>query len=161
MNTLVIYDSLYGNTRIIAQAITDAIPGDVKMVHVNEVNASQLSIYDLLIVGAPTHGGRASEAVSSLLGQIEAAALIGVKVAAFDTRLTWWWLRLFGFAAPKIARSLIKKGGELVGAAEGFFVTGGEGPLQDGEVERAAAWAKEILNSLQVVRKRRAELALR
>ena len=144
MKTLVIYDSLYGNTRIIAQAITDAIPGDVKMVHVNEVNASQLSIYDLLIVGAPTHGGRASEAVSSLLGQIEAAALIGVKVAAFDTRLTWWWLRLFGFAAPKIAMTLKKKGGTLIGTPEGFFVTGGEGPLQDGEVERAAAWAREI-----------------
>ena len=144
MNTLVIYDSLYGNTRIIAQAITDAIPGDVKMVHVNEVNASQLGIYDLLIVGAPTHGGRASEAVSSLLGQIEAAALIGVKVAAFDTRLTWWWLRLFGFAAPKIALTLKKKGGTLIGTPEGFFVTGGEGPLQDGEVERAAAWAREI-----------------
>jgi flavodoxin len=144
MNTLVIYDSLYGNTRIIAQAITDAIPGDVKMVHVNEVNASQLSIYDLLIVGAPTHGGRASEAVSSLLGRIEAAALIGVKVTAFDTRLTWWWLRLFGFAAPKIAMTLKKKGGTLIGTPEGFFVTGGEGPLQDGEVERAAAWAREI-----------------
>jgi len=144
MNTLVIYDSLYGNTRIIAQAITDAIPGDVKMVHVNEVNASQLGIYDLLIVGAPTHGGRASEAVSSLLGRIEAAALIGVKMAAFDTRLTWWWLRLFGFAAPKIAMTLKKKGGTLIGTPEGFFVTGGEGPLQDGEVERAAAWAREI-----------------
>jgi flavodoxin len=144
MNTLVIYDSLYGNTRIIAQAITDAIPGDVKMVHVNEVNASQLGIYDLLIVGAPTHGGRASEAVSSLLGRIEAAALIGVKVTAFDTRLTWWWLRLFGFAAPKIAMTLKKKGGTLIGTPEGFFVTGGEGPLQDGEVERAAAWAREI-----------------
>jgi hypothetical protein len=65
-------------------------------------------------------------------------------VAAFDTRLTWWWLRLFGFAAPKIAMTLKKKGGTLIGTPEGFFVTGGEGPLQDGEVERAAAWAREI-----------------
>lgn len=144
MKTLVIYDSLYGNTRITAQAITDSIPGDVNMVHASEVNASQLSIYDLLIVGAPTHGGRASEVVSRLLGRIEAAALVGVKVAAFDTRLTWWWLRLFGFAAPKIAMTLKKKGGTLIGTPEGFFVTGGEGPLQDGEVERAAAWAREI-----------------
>ena len=106
MKTLVVYDSLYGNTRTIAQAITDAIPGEVNLVHIGEVNASKLSIYDLLIVGAPTHGGGASEAVRNLLERIESPALAGTKVAAFDTRLTWRFLRLFGFAAPKIARSL-------------------------------------------------------
>jgi hypothetical protein len=54
-------------------------------------------------------------------------------------------LRLVGFAAPKIAKSLEKKGGTLVCAGEGFFVTGSKGPLKEGEVERAAAWAKEIV----------------
>ena len=37
MKTLVVYDSLYGNTRTIAQAITDAIPGEVNLVHIGEV----------------------------------------------------------------------------------------------------------------------------
>ncbi len=151
MKTLVVYDSMYGNTRMIAQAITDAIPDDVRMVHVNELDASQLRDCDLLIVGAPTHGAAPSEAVKELLQQIEASSLAGIKVAAFDTRLAWGFLRLFGFAAPKITQSLKKKGGEVVCAAEGFIVVGSEGPLKEGEVARAAAWAKEI--TAQVERK--------
>ena len=53
MKTLVVYDSLYGNTRTIAQAIGDAIPGEVEVLQVGDVNASELEAYDLLIVGAP------------------------------------------------------------------------------------------------------------
>lgn len=145
MKTLVVYDSLYGNTRIIAQAIAGAMPGDVQMVHVKELDVSQLRGYDLLIVGAPTHGGRPSDAVKGLLQRLSATSLAGIKVAAFDTRLPWGILRLFGFAAPKIARGLKKKGGQLVCAAAGFLVVGSEGPLQEGEAARAAAWAKEIV----------------
>lgn len=144
MNTLVVYDSLYGNTRMIAEAIASAIAGDVTLRPAGEVNASTLGEYDLLVAGAPTHGGRASEPFQEMLAQVPAGALGGVDVAAFDTRLTWWWIRPFGFAAPKIARSLEKKGGNLVAPAEGFLVTGGEGPLKEGEVERAAAWAGEV-----------------
>lgn len=145
MKTLVVYDSLYGNTRTIAEAIAGAIPGEVKLAHAGEVDASSLGEYDLLVAGAPTHGGRASEPFQELLKQVPASALGGVNVATFDTRLTWWWIRPFGFAAPKIARSLEKKGGTLLRSGEGFFVTGGEGPLKDGEVERAAAWARDVV----------------
>ena len=151
MKTLIVYDSLYGNTKIIAEAMAEAIRGEVKVVHVSDVDCSSLDRYDLLVVGAPTHGGRASEAAIGLLGSMEAAALTGVKVAAFDTRLTWGFLRLFGYAAPKLARTLESKGGTLVGKAEGFFVTGGEGPMKEGEVERAAAWAQAIAAQVERV----------
>ena len=60
MKTLVVYDSLYGNTKTIAQTIGDAIPGEVEVVHVGEAEASGLEAYDLLVVGAPTHGARPS-----------------------------------------------------------------------------------------------------
>lgn len=149
MKTLVIYDSLYGNTKIIAQAISDAIAdrtaGEVKMVHVSEVNVSELGEFNLLVAGGPTQQAQPSPPVKELLEKIPDGALKGVKVAAFDTRMTMKWLLIIGTAAPKIARSLKNKGGLLVGTAEGFFVSGGEGPLVEGEVERAAAWAKGIL----------------
>jgi hypothetical protein len=51
---------------------------------------------------------------------------------------------IFGYAADPIAKGLVKKGAELKGTAEGFFVNASEGPLRDGELERAAAWAKEL-----------------
>jgi flavodoxin len=147
MKTLVVYDSLYGNTKIIAQAIGEAISGEVEVLHVSDAKASGLGAYDLLIVGAPTHGARPSDDVRAFLDQIQAGALAGINVAGFDTRLTNRLILLFGTAAPKIAKALQTKGGTLVGSPEGFFVTGGEGPLREGEVERAGRWAQGLAGS--------------
>jgi hypothetical protein len=47
----------------------------------------------------------------------------------------------------RIANNLKGKGGNLVAPPEGFFVTGKEGPLKEGELERAAGWAKGIVES--------------
>ena len=147
MKALVIYDSLYGNTKTIAQAIGDALPGEVEVLHVDDVNVPSLASYGLLIAGAPTHGARPSPDMRGFLDQIQAPALEGVNVAGFDTRLTNRLILFFGTAAPKIVTALKKKGGTLVGTPEGFFVTGGEGPLKEGEIARAAAWAKGLVGS--------------
>ena len=145
MKTLVVYDSVHGNTEKIARAIGDAVTGEVKVLYVGEVDPAELEEFDLLIVGAPTHGGRPTEAMQDLLNKVPPSALQGANVAAFDTRIPTKWVRLFGYAAPRIAGKLEKKGGTLMGAPEGFFVEGTEGPLSEGELERAAAWAKEIV----------------
>jgi flavodoxin len=144
MKTLVVYDSLYGNTKTIAQSIGDAIPGEVTVMHVGDVPVSGLEVYDLLVVGAPTHGAKPSPDMQAFLDQIGERDLAGGKVAAFDTRMTNKLITLFGTAAPKIAKALQAKGGTVVGSAEGFYVTGGEGPLKDGEVERASRWAQGL-----------------
>ena len=146
MKTLVVYDSVYGNTGIIAQAIGDAIPGEVQVLRVGEVNAPELETVDLLILGSPTHGSLPTEAVQRLVEKIGAPARAGAKLATFDTRLSWRFLLRWGFAAPKLANTLKEKGWTLAGAPEGFFVKGlKKGPLKRGEAERAAAWAKEIV----------------
>ena len=147
MKTLVVYDSVHGNTERIAKAIGDAIAGDVGVLRAGQVSASELERLDLLIVGAPTYGGRPTEAIQDFLGEVPASVLEGTNVAAFDTRLTAKWVRIFSYAAPRIAGRLKKKGGTLLGAPEGFFVKGAIGPLKEGEVERAAGWAKEIVRS--------------
>ena len=149
MKTLVVYDSLYGNTRTIAQVIGEAIPGEVEVVRVGEVNVGDLETVDLLIIGTPTHGALPTEAVQGLVERLGPPAREGAKVATFDTRLTWWFLeRWGGFAAPKMADALKEKGWTLAGAPGGFFVKGlRKGPLKRGEVDRAAAWAKALVES--------------
>jgi flavodoxin I len=145
MKALVVYDSVYGNTEKIAQAIGEAITGEVSVARAAEVDVSELESLDLLVVGAPTHGGRPSPAMKELLEKVQAHALDGIEVAAFDTRHASKLARIFGFAAGRIAKSLKKEGGTLVLPPEGFFVEGTEGPLKEGELERAALWAKEIV----------------
>jgi len=147
MKALIVYDSVYGNTEKIARAIAEAITpsGEVKVLGVGEANPSELESTDLLIVGSPTHGGRPTPAVQNLLKK--GPKLQGINVAAFDTRIQTKLVGVFGYAAGRIANNLKKKGGNLIASPEGFFVTGGQGPLKEGELERAAAWAKGMLES--------------
>jgi flavodoxin I len=149
MKMLVVYDSVYGNTEIIARAIGEALPGEVQVLRVGQVNAGDLETLDLLIIGSPTHGALPTEAVQGLVERIGSPAREGAQVATFDTRLTWKFLeRWGGFAAPKMADTLEEKGWTLASAPGGFFVKGlKKGPLKRGEAERAAAWAKGLVGS--------------
>jgi len=140
--TLVIYDSIYGNTERIAQTIAEATGGLVR--RAVDVQPGDWAGLDLLIVGSPTHGGWYTEAIRDLLKATP--ALAGVKVACFDTRTrSKIGAFLFGFAAPRIARSLQASGGRLVAPPEGFIVSGTQGPLLAGELERAAGWARRLV----------------
>ncbi len=159
MTALVIYDSLYGNTEKIARAIGAALgtPEEVQVLHTGSVQPGGLTGLRLLIVGSPTQRFNAMPAVASLLKELPGKSLEGVRVAAFDTRypeseiartpVLAFFVKLAGrgaYAAMHIARSLRQKGGRLVVPPEGFYVGGMEGPLLDGELERAADWAGQI-----------------
>jgi flavodoxin len=154
MKTLLVYDSVYGNTEKIARTIAGAIaPSDaVTLLRAGEANPLALAAIDLLIVGSPTQGGRPTPAMQEFLSKIPANALKKVDVTAFDTRFSAQdkglglrlLLRLVGYAAGRMADSLQAKGGELTTPPEGFIVEDKEGPLKEGELERAADWAKGI-----------------
>ncbi len=148
MKNLVIYDSQFGNTEKIAQAIAESISASA--VKVSNINNSSLDGLDILVVGSPTQGGRATAALNSFLEQIPAGKLEGVKVAAFDTRLDEkdvnfalkLLIKTIGYAAPKIVKILVSKGGKEIIPSEGFIVKGKSGPLADGEIERSKEWIK-------------------
>jgi flavodoxin I len=144
MKALVVYDSVYGNTEKIARAIGSAITGDVRVLRAGEVSLSELESVDLLIVGAPTQGGRATPPVRDFLNKVAGPAVKGRNVAAFDTRISAKWVGIFGYAAGRIAKNLKSKGANLIVNPEPFFVEGTQGPLKEGELERAASWAKEL-----------------
>ncbi|MFZ5881936.1 MAG: flavodoxin family protein [Chloroflexota bacterium] len=150
-NSNVIYDSVFGNTEKIAQAIAAAL--QTSALPVGQVTADQLRGLDLLVVGSPTRGFRPTEGIAKFLNGLSKEHLADVRVAAFDTRIVLETidskaLRFLvdkgGYAASTIAKTLEKKGGVLAAPPEGFFVTGEQGPLKDGELERAAAWAEHL-----------------
>jgi flavodoxin I len=152
MKALIIYDSMFGNTEKIAQAIGDGLTGDVKVVRVGDVRPSELRTSDLFIFGSPVHGGRATPAIDTFVKQLPTNFIEGKSVAAFDTRFEseekGIGLRLLmsviHYAAPRLAKALVKKGGILVAEPEGFIVENKEGPLKQGELERASKWAKQM-----------------
>jgi flavodoxin I len=149
MGVLIVYDSVYGNTEKIARAIGSAIDGEVKLVRVNEANLTDLNSVEMLIVGSPTQGGRPTKAIQSFIDNIPEDAVKGVKLLTFDTRFSNKLVGIFGNAASRIANVLKTRGANLVLPAEGFFVKGEKGPLKDGEIDRAASWAKKFSGSLK------------
>jgi flavodoxin len=154
MKILVVYDSYFGNTEKVAQAIGEAL-GDAAVKRPGDVEAGELSGLDLLIVGSPTRAFRPSDAVKDFLKKIPSGGLKGVKVASFDTRIARedtsnpvlrFMIGVFGYAAKPIRDKLARRGGTPVGEPAGFIVLDTEGPLKDGELERAAAWAGSLVS---------------
>ena len=163
MKVLIVYDSEFGNTEQIALAMGNALASqaDVTTIRVSELKPDHLTGLQLLIAGSPTQRFRPTIAMSNLLKGMPDKSLHGVKIAAFDTRLTWseisktpvlaFFVKLYGnaYAARPMADMLKKKGGELIVPPEGFFVDGMKGPLSQGELERAATWVNQILAKMQ------------
>jgi flavodoxin I len=157
MKTLVVYDSTYGNTEKIAKAIGTGIAGDVRVLRTGEAGNIEITPGDLLIAGSPTQGFNASVSVRKYLDNIPAGGLNGVITASFDTRMPSddvgkglrFIMKVGGYAAPRIAVTLKKKGGSLIVPPECFFVKGKEGPLKDGEPERATKWAVALNSKMK------------
>ena len=156
MKVLTVYDSYFGNTEKIAHAIGNALDsqGDAEVLRVSKVKLEQVTGLELLIVGSPTRKFRPSAPITRLLKGIARKGLVGVRVAAFDTRFSAsdqesaflrTLLSTFGYAAKPIANRLTRLAGELIIPPEGFIVEDTEGPLKEGELERAADWARQII----------------
>jgi len=148
---LVVYDSYFGNTEQIAQAIATRIGGQAKKVH--EVTEEDLAGLKVLFAGSPTRAFRPTPAILAFISDLDPAAMQDVKAAAFDTRIPKdktdsgflrFMINLFGYADKKIAKKLEKSGASLTLESEGFGVEGTEGPLLEGELDRAKAWAEKI-----------------
>lgn len=160
MRALVVYESMFGNTQKIAEAIAGglALTMTTDIVEAGSAGRSLAGV-DLLVVGGPTHAfgmsrestresahDRTSGTVVSKAGGIREwiAALDadGTPFATFDTKVER--PRLPGSAAHAARRHLRRRGLRPVAAATSFHVTGMEGPLADGEEERARRWGEEL-----------------
>lgn len=158
MKALVVYDSQFGNTEQIARAVADGLGAETAALHAGEFTAAALAGVGLLVVGSPTQRFHATPPVDALL---EGRDLHGLRAAAFDTRLDVAevdsrMLRMAvkvagdnAWAATRIATQLAKDGATLVAPPEGFVVLDTEGPLREGELERAKAWGETLLASLR------------
>jgi Flavodoxin domain len=160
MNTLVVYESMWGNTRAVAEAVADPLGEDVTLVDVADAPEQLPADLDLLVVGGPTHAFSMSRAstrrdavakgaptdhvergIREWLGDLVASDR--VQVATFDTRVGS--VRHLPGSAAKAAGREVRRDhlGRLVGRAS-FYVDDMAGPLLEGELDRARAWGEEL-----------------
>lgn len=145
MNTLVAYDSQFGNTEKIAQQIASTLGefGSAHAARITELGAHALDGMDLLVVGGPTQAWSATPAVKIFLGRLDPPKIERLFFAGFDTRLNKpGWLT--GSAARGIDKQLRRLFARVLMAPASFLVKETEGPLVEGELERAAKWAHDL-----------------
>jgi len=172
MRAVIIYESMFGNTHAIADAIGKGLESldNVALVPVVEAGRERLGDADLLVVGGPTHfhgmsrtrtrkwaASTAQNPKKDLVldrdaqgpgmrGWLRSLGHGHTKVAAFDTRFTGPAV-LRGRASRQISRKLRRHGFEVVAKPESFFVTL-ENHLQPGEEARAQEWGKRLAASV-------------
>jgi hypothetical protein len=165
MRTLIVHESMYGNTPATPQPLAEGLGGDTEIRAVHEGGDVPHEV-ELLVAGGPTHMHGLSTSMSRRMAvsaaKEDAAKLVpgatgepglrawlrdledgaGVRAAAFDTRGDAK-AALTGSAARGIARRLRHRGYDVV-ASESFLVADSEGPLEDGELGRARAWGASL-----------------
>jgi hypothetical protein len=167
MRALVVFESMYGNTRVIASNIADGLRASHEVTVIAVAGATQelTATADLLVVGGPTHINRMSNAASRRLAAETARKegsgltmdpdvggpglrewLNGIcrhgPAAAFDTRVNG--VPAFtGRANRGIARLLRQHGCALLTAPESFLI-GKHNTLLDGEDMRARSWGSTL-----------------
>jgi Flavodoxin domain len=172
---MVIYESEYGNTHLIANAIADGLrtDGDVVVVPVSDADAALVDGADLVVIGGPTHAHGMSRA-STRKGAIDAAEKPGsalvldanaaepglrewfasldrvaTNAAAFDTRFNLP-ATLTGRASKGIARKLRHHGATLISEPQSFFVTK-DNQLEPNEEVRAREWGAQMGRTLDKI----------
>lgn len=162
----VVYESMFGNTRIIAEAIAEGLRQQGLQVTCTSVDKARSRTEahqsDVLILGAPTHAfslsrehtradavGRGAPVQRSRIGLREWLAAVRPRpdsplpvVAVFDTRASR--VRRLPAAADAAARLVRRHGLRIVGGPTGFLVQGSPGPLCPGERQRATEWGHTI-----------------
>jgi hypothetical protein len=168
MKAIVVYESLWGNTAAIARAIAEGIGPEARAMSTAEATAEAIAGADLIVAGAPVHafslpteqsrrnaGGNAGKtpapdlshpSMRSWLEKLppDPRAAKGHH-AAFETAFKW----SPSGATSRIMGGMQRAGYRSIAKARRFLVTGGAGPLRDGEIEKARAWGAELARAMR------------
>ncbi len=153
MKAVVVYDSQYGNTERLAQALARGIVSggvEAECLRVDAVDAKQLARYDLVAAGGPTHKAGVSKPMKRLLDDLRTVDLRGKKGFCFDTRVE---SRFNAFdmnsAGKRIERRMKRMRVEMLKPKASAIVEGREGPLEDGALERFQEMGAELARLLK------------
>jgi menaquinone-dependent protoporphyrinogen IX oxidase len=152
MKGIVVYDTSYGNTKKIAETITETLkePGiEVDLFDVKNVRKLSAKDYDFLVLGSPTKFGTMSFSIRFFLGKVKSEEWMNKPFAAFDTENRENLEKKEYSAAEKIAERLRDKKMNQLLPVLNAVVLGQKGPLEEGEIERTKDYAREFAIKLR------------
>jgi len=137
-----------GVTDSVARAVARAV--DWSYEHyarpANEVDPGEIRTPSVIFLGGPTHRREMGESLRIFVERMPDRMIAQSLFAAFDTRFHDSPI-VTGSSARHIQRAVEGRGGRNLVPGESFFVIRRDGPLRDGEVERARMWASGVIAS--------------
>ena len=151
IKVIVVYDSKYGNTKVVAETIVEGmreVSGtEIVLRELKEVDQSRIAEYDAILVGSPNHIGNASRVVRKFIDELGKLNLEGKQVAVFDTYMG----KDFEKAVKKMEKQIGDKASALKLMAHGLSieVKGMKGPIAAGELNKCKEFGVKIATRLK------------
>lgn len=147
----VFYDSKYGNTKLAAEKVAEGLRGgdvDVDLGYIKEVSPEHALDYDALVLGAPNHMGRPSQAMKKFINHLSTLGLKNKKVAVFGTYSGK--VRLLDRAVKKMEKMVQEKlpSLTLISPSLSVRVNGVSGPVVDGELPKCVDFGRALVAQL-------------
>ncbi len=143
---IVVYDSRYGNTKIVAESIAEGIKtaGEIEtdLSFVEDFDVRGIPACDILVIGAPNHYSRPSKIMKGFVKDLEGLELGGKRVAAFDTCLRKQEGKAFGWIEKKISKMFPTA--QILSPGLSILVGGTKGPILEGELPKCEEFGRKI-----------------
>ena len=153
VKVFVVYDSKYGNTKLVAEKIVEGIKEsegiETAIGYAKNVDPSKLADYDAVLIGAPNHMGNPSRTISKFVDKLARLDLKAKQVAVFDT----YFVRQKNFekAMKKLEKQISEKlpTWKLITHGLSIKVNSVYGPIADGELPKCVEFGKKIGKELR------------
>jgi len=148
---IIVYESKYGNTKLVAEAIVSGIREasalDPVLAELKEVSPAQLTDFDAIVVGSPNHMGSATRSIRKLIDSLGKLNLEGKYVSVFDTYMG----SDFEKAVKKMEKQISEKVPQLKLAVPGLSirVEGMKGPIEEGELPKCKEFGGKIATRIK------------
>ena len=143
---VVVYESKYGNTKLVAETIIEGMKEvsgiETVLSELKEVDLNQVREFDAILVGSPNHIGRATRSIKKFIDGLGNLNLEGKLAAVFDTYIG----KDFEKAVKKMEKQISEKVPGLKLAAPGLSirVKGMKGPIAEGELPKCKEFGTKI-----------------
>ncbi|NHJ22859.1 MAG: FprA family A-type flavoprotein [Candidatus Lokiarchaeota archaeon] len=145
---LILYDTVFGNTRRVAMALSRGLEAGnfyVDCSSILSVELGEIVDYDVIGIGGPTHFHGSSKEMKSFLGRLKDLKMENKRGFVFETRGDF---RFAGSAANKIMKILRKMRMKIMYPVITGIVLEKEGPLQSKTLERIEQIGLELSDKL-------------
>ena len=152
VKVLVVYDTKYGNTKLVAETIVEGmreVEGiETAISDVEEVDLERVADYDAILIGSPNHWGGPVRGIKKFIDKLGKLDLKARWVAVFDTYIK----EDFEKAVKKMEKRINEKVPRLKLIVPGLSIKVGDmkGPIVDGELPKCRDFGKKIATQLKI-----------